>query len=351
MTVVGALTNALLAASAGPLVQELFGHDQSAVGAPLDRAAAPPFDVAAGAMVDAISPFGTPIAVALVRASAGIVVGFDLADGRRIVVKLHRAHSGDRLPAVLRAQHELRTAGLPVAEPLVLAPIPVGMGWAAVETWLASGATLDVRPPALRRAVAIALHEILQALDADAFADLRPGWTGPYPPPHSPIFDFAATAAGAEWIDECNAASLAVKARAMVSGVGRLVVAHSDLRPENILVTVAPTPRVSTVYDLDSLVTDSEAWVVGGVARAFSTNWSLPDPMIPTIEEILGFISDYEATRIAPFTPDERSLAHSGVQHALAYSARCEHALFPDGSVAPWGPGWRHLLHRWAQQS
>ncbi len=343
MTVADALTNALLAADAGPLVRELFGG-----GHPTGAA---PFGAAAEAIVAAVFPFGLPVAVVMVRASSGIVVGFDLADGRRIVVKVHRRHAGDRLTGVLRAQRVLRTADLPVAEPLLHEPIPVGTGWAVVETWLDDGATLDVRPPLLRRAVAAALHDIVQSLDVDAFADLRPEWTGPYPPPHSPIFDFAATASGAEWIDEHNTATVNAKAQLTANGVGRPVVAHGDLRPENILITPAPSPRVSAIYDLDSLVADAEPWVVGGVARAFSTNWSMADPMIPAVDEILGFISDYEAARAARFTGDERALAHAGVQHALAYSARCEHALFPDGSAAPWGRGWRDLLRHWARQS
>lgn len=343
MTVADALTEALRAADAGPLVRELFGGAQPS--------GAPPFAAAAGAIVEAVSAFGRPVAVTMVRASSGIVVGFDLANGRRVVLKVHRGHSGDRLTGVLRAQRVLRTSGLPVAEPLLRTPLPVGKGWAVVETWVDSGATLDVRPPVLRRAVAVALHDIVQSLDVGTFADLRPGWAGPYPPPHSPIFDFDATASGAEWIDEHNAASISTRARLTAKGVGREVVAHGDLRPENILLTTEPTPRVSAIYDLDSLVTDTEPWVVGGVARAFSTNWSRADPMIPTIDEIRGFIGDYQAVRDAPFTDHEYALAHAGVQHALAYSARCEHALFPDGSAAPWGPGWRELLRRWAPLS
>ena len=342
MTVAGALTNALRTADAGPLVWELFGGGQPTVMSP--------FGAAAGAIVATIAPFAVPVAVVLVRASSGIVVGFDLADRRRIVVKVHRCHAGDRLVGVLRAQQALRTAGLPVAEPLVHTPIPVGTGWAVVETWIEAGETLDVRPAPLRRAVASAMHDVVRTLHADTFADLRPRWTGPYPPPHSPIFDFAATASGAEWIDECNAASLAAKTRLTAGGVGRMVVGHGDLRPENILITDAPEPWVSSIFDLDSLVADAEPWVVGGVARAFSTNWSTADPMIPTIDEILGFISDYESARAAPFAADERALAHAGVQNGLSYSARCEHALFPDGSAAPWGPGWRGLLHLWVRQ-
>ena len=249
MVIAAALTNALRTADAGPLVRELFGGGQPAVTAP--------FGAAAGAIVATVAPFGVPVAVVLVRASSGIVVGFDLADGRRIVVKVHRGHGGDRLGGVLRAQLALRKAALPVAEPLVLAPIPIGTGWAVVETWIDAGETLDVRQAPLRRAVANAMHDVVRTLDADTFADLRLRWTGTYPPPHSPIFDFAATASGAEWIDDHNVASIAVKTRLTAGGVGRLIVGHSDLRPENILITPGAEPRVSAIYDLDSLVADA----------------------------------------------------------------------------------------------
>lgn len=153
MTVAGALSKALDAAHAGPLVRELFGGGRPNVLAQ--------FDAAAEAIVETASSCGVPTAVVLVRASSGVVVGFDLADGGRVVVKVHRQHVGDRLNSVLRAQRRLHAAGLPVAEPLLDEPIPAGTGSAIVEMWLEAGDTLDVRRPALRRAVAVAMHDIV----------------------------------------------------------------------------------------------------------------------------------------------------------------------------------------------
>ena len=41
----------------------------------------------------------------------------------------------------------------------------------------------------------------------------QPDGSGLYPEPHSPIFDFVATAAGSVWIDEYARAALAVRDR------------------------------------------------------------------------------------------------------------------------------------------
>ncbi len=352
MTVADTLVAALDRADLSPLVRELFvdpatGHEPVR-DADRDTSVAV---AAADAILALASSFGHPAAVALVRVSSGVVVALDLErdrePGRRVVVKVHRRHTGPRLVGVLRAQRRLAECGLPVATSLVDAPMAIGAGWATVETWHAVGESVDVRPPKLRRALATALRTVIESLDPAQFADLRPQWTGAYPPPHSPIFNFAATSSDAGWIDERNARALVDRAELITSGVGPMVVAHTDLRPENVLVSTTPEPRVSAIYDLDSLAVDAEPWLVGGVARAFSTNWSLPDPMIPTPHEIVEFIGDYETSRGTQFTNDEWTLARAGVTHALAYSARCEHALFPDGAPAPWGPGWRDLLRRW----
>ncbi len=313
---------------------------------------------AADAVMNLVSEFAVPSGIALVRLSSGLVVGFDGSGSggsgalqpQRVVVKVHRGHLVPRLQAVLRAQAALGSAGLPVATALCDAPVPVGSGAALVESWRAVGDVVDVRPADRRQALARCSFAISEALGPNDFADLRPAWPGRYPPPHSPLFDFEATATGAEWIDELADSALAAASELTATGAGRLVVAHADLRPENVRLDLSGTePRVSTVYDLDSLVTEYEAWAIGGVARAFSTNWSLSDPMMPTVTEIGAFVADYELARGCPFTSDETRLAVCGTVHSLAYSARCEHALFPDGSPAPWGPGWRSLLRRYVE--
>src|SRR5205085_665002 len=75
---------------------------------------------------------------------------------------------------------------------------------------------------------------------------------GLYPVPHSPRFDFAATAPGAEWID-----ALMRDARAGLAALppGVDVVAHGDWRVQN------PSLRggmIDAVYDWDSLAAPPE---------------------------------------------------------------------------------------------
>lgn len=296
--------------------------------------------------------FGDPLGICLLRMSSGLVLGVDVAsDLGRVVLKVHRAHVTPRLPGVLRAQRILSAAGVPVATPLIDVPLPAGFGAALVEMWRADGATVDVRSPAARRALARCCFAIIEVLDAEQFPEFVPTWTGLYPPPHSPRFDFEGTRHGAEWIDELARRATQYRSALEAEGVGARVVGHTDIRPENVLVnSTGSEPEVSTVYDLDSLAVDAEPWLVGGVARAFSTNWSLSDPMLPTIAEINRFVGEYEDVRGMPFSRDEALLAQAGTLYALAYSARCEHALFRDGAPAPWGSGWRELLNNFANE-
>ena len=329
-----ALSNALERSDGSLLLDEIFGTEAS-------------HPDAAASIVDIASVAGHPVGVKLVRLGSGIVVGFDLADGSAVVAKVHRPHIVARLSAVLRAQRALTAAGVPVPESLVDDAIPVGSGAATIESWLADGDTMDVRPAPRRQAIAECAVAITGALTpVENYRALAPDWTGRFPPPHSPIFDFDATVAGAKWIDELADFALATRDRLADTCDRSTVVGHGDLRPENVLLDAG---GVSSVYDLDSLVLDAEPWLVGGVARAFSTNWSLPDPMLPTAREINDFVNDYELARGTGFDDDERLLATAGTLHALAYSARCEHSLYPS-SVAPWGPGWRHLLRTFAAE-
>jgi len=73
---------------------------------------------------------------------------------------------------------------------------------------------------------------------------LRQPYEGLLPLPHSPLFDFDATAAGAEWIDE-----LARRAKPLL-GLGRVVVAHTDWAARNVRLSAR---GILAVYDLDSL--------------------------------------------------------------------------------------------------
>lgn len=287
-----------------------------------------------------------------------VVLGRDTY-GRRAACKVHRR--GVTM-AVADAIAAVQSA---VAGQTGLAPIPLAAPWltstgrvATMEAQVPRTPTVDVRLPVRRAAMAAALHRtvvaasqvpspVIHVLRSRPDAALIAGT--PYPVPHDPVFDFDATAVGAEWIDDLAWGALACRP------TGGAVV-HGDWRPENVMLD-ALGDQVVCAVDWDSVHVGDEAWVVGGVSRAFSTAWRertdgigvTHDPMMPSPADMWGFLHDYGHARGTPFDERERAAAHAGMIHALAYSARCEHAL-PRGMVT-WPVTWQHLLRTVAKQS
>jgi hypothetical protein len=284
---------------------------------------------------------GAPVADAeFFAASVGAVVGARLADGRRLVVKVHPPRASVAyLEAMQAVQRHLAAAGFPAPVPLA-PPAPLGRGIAVAESLLDRGAPPDGRDPAQRRAMAGGLAELVRlARPLTRLAALRenimavpPGAL--WPTPHDGRFDFAATNAGAEWIDR-----IAIAARAIrdTEPAGEQVVGHTDWRAEHLRFEAG---RLTAVHDWDSLAVLPEAALVGSVAHMFTANWATETPG-PTCEEALAFVADYEAARDGGrFSTSERRAARAALVHTMAYTARCEHsdALTDFGRRAP-APG------------
>jgi hypothetical protein len=305
--------------------------------------------------------------------SVGVSIGVALKDGRRVVGKVAK----QSVPvASLHAAQEAQTlacaAGLSAPRPLVT-PFLCGRGHGVIDEFLADGDQRDVRPPERRILMARDLARLVEALHP---LRQHPGFGrpdrrllveqgSPFPIPHSRVFDFDATSAGAEWIDAVGwealsrlgestpgqstpgqstagelTAGQSTPGESTPSGLlqNQSALVHTDWRIENLRMN---EHGVSAIYDWDSLMAGDEAAHIGGVARAFSTHWRTPDPMFPSLDDMLGFIADYERARSVAFTSDERKRCFAGLRHALAYSARCEHAL---GDRVTWSGGWRELL-------
>jgi hypothetical protein len=142
-----------------------------------------------------------------------------------------------------------------------------------------------------------------------------------YPEPHSPVFDFVATAAGAEWIDE-----LAVRAKRMREGdVGALVVAHCDWSARNVRLS---SDRVLAVYDWDSLALVPESTAVGQAAVTWRSTGE-PGEEAPSVAEIVRFVRCYESARGRELTRAEWTAIGGAAVWVLAYASRCEHAIDP----------------------
>ena len=250
-------------------------------------------------------------------ASVGALFGIERRDGTRVAMKVHKLFQDEAyFDDVQRVQAALADAGLP-------APRPLGRrGLVTWEEWLDAGVFRDAHEPEVRRAFAALLFRLVEAATATGVRPARPFFPGPgealWPTPHNALFDFEATAAGAEWIDEIARAAKALRD----SVAGRTVVGHTDwsikhVRWDNDL-------RPTAIYDWDSLDTQTEARIVGTAAASFtyieeievSSKW-------PTPEETLAFVADYETARGEPFTDEERRAVHGSAVYLSAYGARC----------------------------
>jgi hypothetical protein len=256
------------------------------------------------------------------RASVGSVHGLRLADGRRVVVKAMRPGTRlEWLESIQNIQRVLVGEGFPCPSPLG-GPATLAHGLAIVESLLETGEPGDAHDPGVRRVMARTLANLVQRCrsfvsDDSLRSDPR---VGLWPRPHEGRFDFDGTTNGAEWIDE-----IAAGARRILDGSnGGLVVGHGDWRVENMRFDDG---EVSAVYDWDSLTIAGEPALVGGAAHQFTSDYSRADHrQLPTLDESLSFIDDYEAARDKSFTADERRLARASLAYAMAYSSRCEHS-------------------------
>jgi Phosphotransferase enzyme family len=284
-----------------------------------------------GAIEKRVSDFclvqlGSPVERVLFHAtSVGVVLGLRLADGRRVVVKIHQPReSREMLEAVHSVQGALFRAGFPCPEPLV-EPTGLGDGFAVVESLVDVGEFRDTHDPTCRRLIAEALAWHLELTRGCGRPDALAGAWSMYArgrlwprEAHSPIFDFDATAAGAEWID-----AIAARAKPLAARPGELFVGHHDWSGKHFRFA---HERVTAVYDWDSLRLGREAVIVGNAAMTFTTNFDMPGlKLTPTPDEVRAFVDEYSAARKTPLTRIEREQVAACATFIAAYTARCEH--------------------------
>jgi hypothetical protein len=286
------------------------------------------------------------------RSNMGSVSGVQLADGRRVVIKAYpsTADPGSahffkdlaHLTAVHRVQRFLVERGFPCPPP-ILGPAPIEQGYAMVEEVVDIGAQVDAHDPAIRRAMAETLARLVTLTqELGPVPDLAPRHPRGtvWPTPHHAMFNFDATAVGAEWIDELARCAQPALARDTSS----LVIGHMDWRTEHFRFVDG---AVGVIYDWDSLAYTREAAVVGVAAATFTNTWDLPVLVSPSPEETRAFIAEYESARGRRFTPVEHEALLAQVTYTRAYGARAEHALEP--TATRFSPGSLRaglILHR-----
>jgi Ser/Thr protein kinase RdoA (MazF antagonist) len=266
-------------------------------------------------------------------ASVGSVAVVDLADGTAAAIKVHQANRSRRF---LRGVHQIQqaVAAAGIAAPLPRAgpaPIRDGGPLATAESVLPDPGFTDGRAPGAAQTAATALATATRATAALRLdiVGAHPQRTPPgrlWPIPHSPIFDFEATAAGAEWIDEVGRRALAVLEPA-AGGPPRLV--HHDWCSRNVRVVDG---AVVAAYDWDSVSPMGVAAAAGQAAALWPCTGEADSPDASTPEEIDAFLDAFASAWGEPLDDQARRLAHARAQYVIAYSARCEHAIGREGS-------------------
>lgn len=281
------------------------------------------------------------LGVRMVRFRTGrlaAVYGLQLTNGIAIVAKVYRGGVElERLGAAVACQRVLADAGYPCPAPLD-GPVAVNGRVVCLETLLDRGERGDAHAAATRDAMARALADQIRLVRSvpellHVQADLLrtpPAWAayehGPWPTPHDPIFDFTTTPDGFEWLDHvAQQAAEILGPRRPPDAIG-----HSDWVCQNLRFTHARVSQngpdepvaVSAAYDWDSLVAESEPVLVGIVAGAY-TEGSRAGADAPTPQEVVAFLTDYEAHRHAPFSARDQTAATAAATWVLAYNARC----------------------------
>jgi hypothetical protein len=262
------------------------------------------------------------------EASVGCVVGLRLHNGSKVVAKAYQPRwSEGFLRAVQRAQDALSGSGFPCPRP-VCGPVALLAGHALVETYLPDPGREPTTPAMLGVSATGLAAQIRLCRELDG-AGLRPHPMDAheddlYPVPHSPIFDFEKTAAGAEWIDEFARSAKAVRD----DHAAEPVIAHCDWSARNVRMN---DTGLLAVYDWDSLSNVNEVIAVGQAAAT----WSAVDgnEVAPSANEIAVYVASYEDARGSRFGTDERVAVGAAALYALAYTARCEHAIDREQTV------------------
>jgi hypothetical protein len=257
-------------------------------------------------------------------ASVGATFGVRLAGGERRALKVNTLFEDPAYFAdVQRVQAALHAGGYPAPRPLRR------LGTDTVDEWMDDGEFRDAHEPEVRAAMARELVRFVELATATAVRPrrtfLRPEGAL-WPKPHNALFDFEATAAGAEWIDEIARASL-------LPPVGREVVGHLDWAAKHVRFDAEL--RATAVYDWDSVATEPEPVVVGSAAASFTYTEQLPYEVDvwPTLEESLAFVEEVERARGAAFRPEERRALDAACVYLRAYAARCTHAVGGDAAA------------------
>ena len=247
--------------------------------------------------------------------SQGSVTGVELGDGRRVVVKAHRA--GEALAwlhEMVRVQMHLASRGL-WATTVCGGPAPLGRTLGVVEAFVDRGVTRDGREPAVRGELARGLFALVAACRplvagstlrrhylADLGDDLWPRGMVLAPLPDADAIEAVARAA-----------------RARMQPAGELVVGHGDWRVQHVRFE---GDRIVAAFDWAGLCKELEPALIGFTAFAFCVDWSRTPVPATSLDDARAFVADYERACGRAFSADERRLCGALFAYSYAFGAR-----------------------------
>jgi hypothetical protein len=280
------------------------------------------------------------------RSSVGSTHGIQLEDGRNVVIKVRPPPETNpelsldkRSLEAICAVMDWLADRFPCPK-ILLGPTPLARGFATVEEFLNCGNRGNGFRPDCRKLIARGLAQLIELLrsftgNVSCLKHFQPG-NSLYPQPHSKLFDFENTAAGAEWID-----AFARRARQAEAHTSKPVLGHGDWRVEHLKFEEG---KIAATYDWDSLAFRPETEIVGVSAHSFTADWALEGVRrIPSADDIHAYVADYETARGRPFSKRERQSLFAHCVYFIAYGARCTHSLDPQRTE--WEPdSWPYLL-------
>jgi len=257
-------------------------------------------------------------------------------DGREVVIKAHRQPVDlAARQAAMTAQRLLAAAQFPCPEP-VSGPDEFERLVLSAESLLPHGTLGNGRDPGTRRSIAAGLSEHIDILrgrsDLTALAGAGPAWCqyqrGHWPVPHDPIFNFATSPVGFDWLPDF--AQEAADRLVHAEGRDAVVVGHADWYCGNL--RFDSDARLVAAFDWD-LVAGTEAAIAGMTAGCYTASGTAGTDL-PTPEDVAAFLLDYDSVRPRPFSGLQQTGAAAAASWTIAYNARCELSMLT-GPPAP----------------
>jgi hypothetical protein len=249
------------------------------------------------------------------------VVGLELVDGRRVVVKVREPD--DRIAGCVAVQRHLFERGFPCPRPLA-GPAPFGSATATAEA-LVPGATAPEHAGEAHPRLAALLADLVRLAPSPSdVPSLEPappwvGWAhggdGLWPDPDDLDLDLN-DHPGPAWIDET-----ASRVRDRLARVDRPpIVGHLDWESHNVR-WLRGQPHV--VDDWDSVAALCEPAVAGAAATVYPATAD-GRTVAATVGQTAAFLRSYQHARDTSWGPEEEQVCWAAGLWIIAYNARKE---------------------------